>query len=186
MQRKSERGRAPAIVIMGVSGSGKSTLATVLAAKLGCPFLEGDDFHSAANVAKMRGGEPLTDADRWPWLDRLGAAIGAAAARDGITVATCSALKRVYRDRLRTAIALPTAFVLVTAGRGELARRLTARHGHYMPATLLDSQLAILERPDAEELALTLDGSFAPELLADQVVGWLTANGPEARQSAHG
>ena len=185
MRRQGERLSAQAIVVMGVSGSGKSTLASLLAERLGCPFLEGDSFHSAANVAKMRGGEPLTDADRWPWLDQLGAAIGDAVKREGAAVAACSALKHVYRDRLRTAIGAATAFVLLEVGREELIRRLDNRLGHYMPASLIDSQLATLERPEAEEYSLTLDSMLAPERLADRVMDWLAASGrPAERRSA--
>ena len=171
MRRQGEQTRA--IVIMGVSGSGKSTLASLLAEQLGCPFFEGDTFHSEANVAKMRGGEPLTDADRWPWLDKLGTAIGTAARTDGIAVAACSALKHVYRDRLRAAVGLPIAFISLEVGREELVRRLSNRAGHYMPPSLLDSQLAILERPDANERSLTLDSMQSPGALAEQVITWL-------------
>jgi gluconokinase len=174
MRREGERRSAQAIIIMGVSGSGKSTLAALLADRLACPFFEGDSFHSEANIAKMRAGQPLSDADRWPWLDRLGAAIGFAVVGQGRTVAACSALKRVYRDRLRAAIAAPTAFVLLEADQGELARRLENRPGHYMPASLLGSQLATLEKPQADELALTLDATLSPELLADHVLDWLS------------
>jgi len=172
MRGQGDQRSAVAIIVMGVSGSGKSTLASLLAARLECPFLEGDAFHSEANVAKMRGGEPLTDADRWPWLDALGNAIGAAAHAEGTAVAACSALKHIYRDRLRTAIRLPTAFVLLEVGRQELVRRLNSRTGHYMPSSLLDSQLALLERPDRHELSLTLDSTRPPEELAEQVLEW--------------
>src|ERR1043165_2693670 len=105
--------RPLALIAMGVSGSGKSTLGKALADAVGCPFLEGDDFHSPESVQKMRAGTPLTDADRWPWLERLGRAIGTAVAEHGITVASCSSLKRIYRDRLRETIAIPVCFVLL-------------------------------------------------------------------------
>lgn len=159
---------------MGVSGSGKSTLGVLLADALGCPFLEGDDFHAAAAVAKMRGGEALTDADRWPWLDRLGAALGQEAATHGGAVAACSALRRCYRDRLRRAAGGAVRFILLDAPRPELARRLAVRPGHYMPASLLDSQLETLERPAADEAVLALDAGSAPELLCAQALEWLT------------
>jgi gluconokinase len=185
MRRQGERVSAQAIVVMGVSGSGKSTLASLLAERLGCPFFEGDSFHSEANVAKMRGGEPLTDADRGPWLDALGAAIGAGVKQEGLAVAACSALRHIYRKRLRDGIAAPTAFVLLEAGREELVRRLNTRPGHYMPASLIDSQLATLERPEAEENSLVLDSMLAPESLADRVMDWLAASGrPAERRSA--
>jgi gluconokinase len=166
-----EQGRA--IIVMGVSGSGKSTLAALLAQMLDCPFLEGDAFHSAANVAKMRGGEPLTDGDRGPWLDTLGHALGDAARTHGTAVAACSALKRAYRDRLRAAAAMPIRFVFLAGTRPELLRRLRERPHHYMPASLLESQLATLERPGVEEGALTLDGGPSPAVLACDVMAWL-------------
>jgi gluconokinase len=184
MGRQDETGSAQAIIIMGVSGSGKSTLATLLGQQLACPFFEGDSFHSKANVEKMRGGEPLTDADRWPWLDELGAAIGKAVAEDGVAVAACSALKRVYRDRLRAAIGAPTRFVLLEVGREELVRRLNNRPGHYMPASLIDSQLAILERPGPDEAALSIASTVPPTDEADTVLQWLTAEGAPAKRPA--
>src|SRR5688572_12341973 len=116
---------------MGVSGSGKSTLGAVLARALDCPFLDGDDFHDAAAVLTMSAGRPLADDDRWPWLDRLGRAIGGALARDGSAVAACSALRRSYRDRLRAAIPGPTRFILLDPAPDELQRRLDHRTGHY-------------------------------------------------------
>jgi gluconokinase len=184
MGRQGETGSAQAIIIMGVSGSGKSTLATLLGKQLDCPFFEGDSFHSEANVAKMRSGEPLTDTDRWPWLDDLGAAIDAAVKREGVAVAACSALKRVYRDRLRAAIGAPVRFVLLEAGREELVRRLNNRPDHYMPASLIDSQLAILERPDRDEQALALESMLTPNEEADRALQWLAAEGVPARKAA--
>ncbi|PTR09711.1 gluconokinase [Novosphingobium sp. GV055] len=162
-----------AIVVMGVSGSGKSTLGAALAARLDCPFLEGDGFHSAANVAKMREGIALTDADRWPWLDHLGAAMGQAVRQGGVVVAACSALKRAYRERLATAAAEPIAFALLDAPLAELARRMGNRPGHYMPPSLLDSQLDTLERPGADEPALTLDSTQGQDRLADAILAWI-------------
>jgi len=173
VRRQGERESAQAIIIMGVSGSGKSTLASLLARKLDCPFFEGDDFHSTTNVAKMRGGEPLTDADRGPWLDRIGAALSEAVQESGLAVAACSALRHVYRDRLRAAIGAQTAFILLEVGRDELMRRLSNRPHHYMPASLLDSQLAILERPDETERSLTLDSNLDPDELAYRTMAWL-------------
>ncbi|MGA1797278.1 gluconokinase [Sphingomonas sp. 4RDLI-65] len=167
-----ERNTGGALVIMGVSGCGKSTLAALLASRLGGAMIEGDDFHAAVSVAKMQAGHALDDADRWPWLDRLGAAIGVAAQRKG-AVAACSALKRGYRDRLRTASAVPLSFVLLDTEPGEIARRLATRTGHYMSVSLLDSQLATLERPGADECALTLDAGRSPEMLAADVLVWL-------------
>lgn len=158
---------------MGVSGCGKSTLGALLAGALGCPFLEGDEFHDSGAVAKMRAGQPLADDDRWPWLDRLGAATGESLTTQGGVVAACSALKRSYRERLREAIGAPTRFVFLDAQPDELMRRLTQRAGHYMPASLLNSQLTTLERPDGEEAILTLDAAASPERLRDLAQTWL-------------
>lgn len=157
---------------MGVSGCGKSTLGARLAAGFDCPFLEGDSYHLPESVAKMRAGQPLGDDDRWPWLDRLGAAAGAALRTDGMSVVACSALKRVYRERLACAAKAPMRFVLLEAEPTELIRRLGQRPEHYMPASLLDSQFAILERPGADEAALTLDAALPPERLAERVTAW--------------
>jgi gluconokinase len=161
-----------AIVVMGVSGCGKSTLVADLAATLAVPALEGDDFHAAASVAKMRAGRPLDDADRWPWLDRLGAAIGAAVSERGLVVAACSALKRSYRERLAAAAGVPTGFVLLDGDRAEIAEHLRLRATHYMPPSLLDSQLATLERPGADERALTLPCYAPVAQLRQAVLAW--------------
>ncbi|TPG56707.1 gluconokinase [Sphingomonas glacialis] len=161
---------------MGVSGSGKSTLGAVLAGALDAPFLEGDSYHAAAAVAKMRSGQPLDDADRWPWLDRLGAAIGAEVRATGVAVAACSALRRSYRDRLVTAIGAPTRFLLLDGTPEELRRRLGNRPGHYMPSSLLTSQLETLERLGPDEAATTLDASAPPERLCREALAWLACD----------
>ena len=158
---------------MGVSGSGKSTLGPLLAHALGCRFLEGDAFHSAESVVKMRAGEPLRDEDRWPWLDRLGAELNAAVARDGAGVAACSALKRSYRERLGRTVHAPLAFVFLDAVPTDLARRLLGRHGHYMPSSLLASQLQTLEPPDPGECVLGLDARRPPQELCEAACAWL-------------
>jgi gluconokinase len=139
---------APAIVVMGVSGSGKTTVGEALAAYLGVPLLEGDQFHPKANIDKMSSGTPLTDDDRWPWLDAIAGAMRDAP--DGVIV-TCSSLRRVYRERLRAAAGRPVIFVFLSGSRETLAARLAARKGHFMPASLLDSQLATLEPPAPDE-----------------------------------
>lgn len=139
------------VVVMGVSGCGKTTVGIALAERLGARFIEGDRLHPEANVAKMRAGIPLDDADRWPWLD----AVASALANGGPIVVSCSALKRDYRDRLRTRSGVPLHFVHLAGDRASLAQRMAERPGHYMPVSLLDSQLATLEPPGAEE-ALTL------------------------------
>ncbi|GAA4216541.1 gluconokinase [Sphingomonas endophytica] len=172
--RAGETESAPlALVVMGVSGTGKSTLGALLAEHWQAPFLEGDTYHSAANVAKMEAGAPLTDEDRWPWLGRLGAALGEAARTGGVAVAACSALRHAYRARLEAAAGLPLRFAFLDTGRAEIARRMRARTGHYMPPTLLDSQLATLEPPGAAERALRLDAGHAPEALCRAVLAWV-------------
>lgn len=139
------------VVVMGVSGSGKSTVGAALADALGLRFVDGDALHSAANVAKMAAGIPLDDADRAPWLDAIGAVLA-----DGPVVVACSALKRAYRNRLRAA-APGLQLVFLDGSPALLASRMTSRPGHFMPTSLLDSQLATLERPAPDEHALTAD-----------------------------
>ena len=120
--------RGSAVLVIGVSGTGKSTVGRRLALRLDVPFLEGDDFHPAANIRKMSQGIPLADEDRWPWLDALAAAVAAHRTGGGI-VAACSALKRRYRDRLRASIAPPLLFACLTADRATLAARMKSRQG---------------------------------------------------------
>jgi gluconokinase len=159
---------------MGVSGSGKSTLGTELARRLQCDFLEGDAFHSADSVAKMRSGQPLDDEDRWPWLDRIAAGLHDAAGAKGTAVAACSALKRVYRDRLAQAVGMPLLFVFLdTTDSSELARRLVHRADHYMPASLLASQLDTLEELGLDERAVTLDAEDTPDRLCAEALAWI-------------
>ena len=135
------------LVIMGVAGCGKSSVGEGLAARLGLAYREGDDLHPAANVAKMRAGVPLTDADRWPWLDRVALTL-----RDRAPVIVgCSALKRVYRDRIRAVAGGPVTFAHLAGSREVIAARMAQRKGHYMPLSLLDSQFAALEAPGPEE-----------------------------------
>nr|WP_304044747.1 gluconokinase [Jatrophihabitans endophyticus] len=155
------------LVVMGVSGSGKSTVAGLLAGRLGWPFEEGDDLHPAENVAKMAAGHPLTDDDRWPWLQRVRQWIDTelAAGRSGII--TCSALKRSYRDALR---APGVTFVYLRGPRELIRGRLATRHGHFMPQSLLDSQLADLEPPGPDEGAITVDISRPATDQADEIV----------------
>jgi len=162
-----------AIIVMGVSGCGKSTLGALLAEALDCAFLEGDAYHSPEAVAKMRAGHALTDEDRWPWLDRLGRAADEAVCENGRVIVACSALRLVYRDRLRAAIEAGARFVLLEASRDDLFTRLENRPGHYMPASLLDSQLATLEAPLDREQAVVLPSEQPPEILRDSVLRML-------------
>jgi len=180
-QRITSRLPPCAIVAMGVSGCGKSTLLGDLAAHLGCAAFEGDDFHAADSVAKMRAGQALDDDDRWPWLDRLGAAIGTAVHEGGIAIAACSALKRSYRERLERAAGVPLLFVLLDGEKPEIAERLSARTRHYMSPSLLDSQFATLERPGADERALTLHCYHPIEELRGDVLRWAHAVSMPAR-----
>ena len=138
------------VVVMGVSGSGKTTVGSALAQRLGLRFVDADSLHPAANVEKMAAGIPLTDDDRWPWLDAVGAVLA-----DGPVVVACSALRRVYRDRLRVA-APDVAFVYLHASRELLEERMTHRT-HFMPVSLLDSQFATLEPPAPDEHAISID-----------------------------
>ncbi len=149
----------PAIVVMGVSGSGKTTVGRQLAERLGATFRDGDAFHPKANVAKMSAGMPLTDADRWPWLDAIAAAIRDTPPEPPLVV-TCSALKRAYRERILHGAGRPVAFVFLNGPRKVLAERMAARKNHFMPASLLDSQLAALEPPAPDEPAIEV--SFEP------------------------
>lgn len=145
----------PAIVVMGVSGSGKTTVGEAIAKALGIGFRDADGFHPAANVAKMSAGLPLNDEDRWPWLDAIGAAIHDAPA-DKPVVVSCSALRRVYRERIQAAAGRPVDFVHLSGSRDLLAERMATRKGHFMPVSLLDSQLATLEPPAEDERVVTV------------------------------
>ncbi|WP_326596763.1 gluconokinase [Streptomyces sp. NBC_01803] len=157
----------PVIVVMGVTGTGKTTIGTRLASALDVPYAEGDDFHSPANIAKMSAGIPLDDADRWPWLDAIGRWAAERAGQGGVV--SCSALKRVYRDRLR--VAAPELFFLhLTGDRDVIHRRMSERKGHYMPPSLLDSQLAALEPLRADEAGADVDISGPPEATTDHAL----------------
>lgn len=157
---------APILVVMGVSGSGKSTVAALLAKRLAWDYLEGDDLHPAANVAKMSAGIPLVDEDRWPWLDDIAAWIRRHDEAGQPAVLTCSALKRAYRDRLAAGGPKSVVFVYLYGSKAEIKERLAARNGHFMPTALLDSQFAALEPPGPQEQAITVDIGDAP---ADEV-----------------
>jgi len=154
---------------MGVAGCGKTTIAQALAARLGARMIEGDRLHSAANIAKMSAGTPLTDEDRWPWLGQIGAAL---AGSEGV-VAACSALKRVYRETIARGAGRPVAFVFLSGDRSLIEARMHLRTGHFMPTSLLDSQFATLQEPTAGELAVTLDLAQPPDIITDQAIAFL-------------
>ena len=161
------------LVVMGVSGSGKTTIAKRLAAELRHEFADADDFHPEANVAKMASGRALTDADREPWLRALAAWIAQHRSLGLSTVLACSALKRRYRDTLRSA-APHLLFVHLDAPRETLLSRLRHREGHYMPAALLDSQLATLEPLAPDEAGVTLDAVAPPATIIDKIREYLS------------
>jgi ribose 5-phosphate isomerase A len=177
---RAHRGRPPILVIMGVSGVGKSAVAHELAARLGWPFEEGDALHPEANVAKMHAGIPLTDVDREPWLERVAAWIDDQRAKKQPGIITCSALKRSYRqiiigDR-------PEVRLIYLRGKRDLiAQRLAVRCGHFMPASLLQSQIDALEGPDQSEDPLTVDVDLPASRIADEIIrllGSSTTIGP--------
>ncbi|WP_340108382.1 gluconokinase [Pikeienuella sp. HZG-20] len=158
------------ICVMGVAGCGKSTLGAALGAALPAPFIEADAYHPAANIAKMTAGAPLTDEDRWPWLD----ALGAAAPAEGRAVIACSALRRVYRERLAAAAGEPVFFLHLAGEKAVIGARMAGRVGHFMPPALLDSQFATLEPPDPDEPHLALDAARPPDILIEIALKELT------------
>ena len=155
------------VVVMGVSGSGKSTVGAALAATLGWPLIDADDLHPPENVAKMAAGVPLTDDDRWPWLDAMGKGLHDTAETAGLAVGACSALKRSYRDRLVKAAGEPIVFVYLEGSYAEIDRRMKARKHHFMPESLLRSQFAALEPPGQDENAITVPIAATPEIVTD-------------------
>ncbi|MFC9847113.1 gluconokinase [Streptomyces sp. NPDC060223] len=155
------------VVVMGVAGTGKTTIGPLLAARLGVPYAEGDDFHPPANVAKMTAGTPLADEDRWPWLDAIGRWAHERAGLGGVV--SSSALKRAYRDRLRAA-APGVVFVHLTGDRALIEDRMSQRQGHFMPAALLDSQFATLQPLQADEVGVAVDVSGGPGEITERAV----------------
>ncbi len=158
-----------AAVVMGVASCGKTSVGEMLAEKLNAHFIEGDRLHPASNVAKMSAGNPLTDEDRWPWLKAIGESL---AGREA-SVASCSALKRIYRETIAQAAQRPVYFIYLSGSRELLETRIGARKGHFMPASLLDSQLRTLEEPAADELALLLDIATPVSDLVEASKTWL-------------
>ncbi|NBA96574.1 gluconokinase [Pseudomonas sp. R5(2019)] len=162
----------PALVVMGVAGCGKSCIGEAIANHSGGRLIEGDAFHPAANIAKMSAGIPLDDDDRAGWLVRLGEELSATVANGERPILTCSALKRRYRETLRAAVP-NLGFVFLELSPQEAERRVTARPGHFMPASLIESQFAALESPVGEVLTLALDATQPVLTLAEQVDDWL-------------
>ena len=157
------------LVVMGVSGSGKSTIGTMLATRLGWAFEEGDSLHPAANVAKMAAGHPLTDEDRWPWLAKVADWIDAQLDAGANGVITCSALKRSYRDLINRR-GSGVEFVYLEVNRAELEQRVENRPEHFMPASLLDSQLDTLEPPTKDEPCVRVNAGPDARLVTDKVL----------------
>ena len=155
---------------MGVTGCGKTTVGALLAGRLGGVFLDGDDYHPAENVAKMSSGTPLTDEDRWPWLDRLGEAVEEAVARKGMVVLACSALRRIYRNRLTDACVEPPLFIHLSGDRELIHGRMAARREHYMPVALLDSQISTLENIEADENAIVVSIDASADVLVERIL----------------
>ena len=168
--------RPAAIIVMGVSGSGKSTIGALLAEALGWPFADADGFHPAENVAKMAAGTPLTDADRWPWLDAIAAHIGVARGTGQPVVVACSALRRAYRERLRAGHG-DLIFLHLAGAPAVIAERQAARQGHFMPPSLMASQFATLEDPAAEADAVIVSVSASPHEVVATALEQLAARG---------
>ena len=168
------------VIVMGVSGAGKTTIARMLARRCGGVFIEGDEFHPPGNVARMAGGTPLEDEDRWTWLDAIAtAACQAENGADGLVVMTCSALKKAYRDRLRAGMPDRPQFLMLHGEVDLLEQRIRHRKDHFMPPSMLESQLAALERPGREEGAIFLDVAMPPSSLVERAAAALgrTMNG---------
>jgi gluconokinase len=181
-ERAGSSGRTGTItvVLMGVSGSGKSTVMARMVERFGWPAAEADDFHPAANVAKMAAGHPLTDEDRWPWLRRLAAWIGEREDAGENGILTCSALRRSYRDFLREG-RRSVRFVELAVDPDVLERRMAHRRGHYMPPSLLPSQLATLESLEPDEPGCVVSGELPPDRIVEEIADRLQVNtGPRS------
>ncbi len=165
------------IIVMGVSGCGKSSVGQAVADHCGVPFIEGDALHPAANIAKMSSSIPLNDEDRWPWLDIVAGHLASETLAHGVAVASCSSLKKIYRDRLEAGAGVDTKFIFLNCTRETLERNQSARKGHFMPPALLDSQLKTLEPPVGEARAIWIDGNQPFEIVIASIIQALTAEG---------
>ena len=163
------------VIVFGVSGAGKTTVGKLLSRQLGWRFVEADDFHLAANIEKMRSGHPLTDGDRWPWLDRLRQQIEQLLSARENAVLACSALKRAYRDRLR--VSETVKFVFLRGDYALLEKQLCSRHGDFMNVNLLQSQFDDLEEPQPDENVITIELGRPPEAIADRIEAKLNLAG---------
>ena len=162
------------VIVMGVAGSGKSTVAAAVGRELGLEVIEGDDYHPPANIEKMAAGIPLTDEDRRPWLQMLAEMVGARHAADIGTALACSALRRWYRDVLRSTVPSSKSFVIqLHADADTLRARMADRAGHFMPVTLLESQLATLEPLQPDERGVTIDVRHPPDVVIDEAMAAL-------------
>jgi gluconokinase/shikimate kinase len=168
------------LVFMGVAGTGKTTVAAILAGRLGWPFEEGDALHPQSNIEKMAAGHPLTDADRWPWLEKVAQWVDERLDAGENGLITCSALKRSYRDLINRR-GSGVEFVYLAGSQETIAARMASRHGHFMPSSLLDSQFADLEEPAPEEPVIRVDIGPPPALIAERILEdfGLTEAGPK-------
>ena len=155
------------IIIFGVSGAGKTTVGKLLARELSWRFIEADDFHPAANIEKIRSGHPLTDKDRWPWVEQLRQQIKRSLCAGENAVLACSALKRTYRDRLRVSDEI--RFVFLRGDYALIEKQLCSRHGHFMDANLLQSQFDDLEESQPDENVLTVELGRTPEEIVERI-----------------
>ena len=158
-------------IVMGVCGSGKSTIAKQLAHTLGGGYLDADDYHPPVNIDKMSQGKPLTDYDRWPWLQHFAQAM---AAQPCVTIGACSALTKAYREFLSNAAGEPILFIHLVGSKALISRRLESRENHFMPISQLDNQLKILETPGPEEIAVSIDISCSKEQIMTHILAKLT------------
>ena len=166
-----------AVIVMGVTSCGKTSVGEGLVRELNCPFIEGDKLHPASNIAKMSTGTPLDDGDRWPWLEIIGKAMKAECDIGKGVVASCSSLKKIYRQKLAEAAERPIILIFLCGSRELLAARMADRKGHFMPTSLLDSQLKTIEVPGPEENALHLDVALSVDELIARSKEYLLSKG---------